>query len=200
MGNKIRNKTQIVYSGNYKRMSSNTEIACNFCMCNRLLKSNSSQRREQEIVVNKDTNNESFLLAMISSFQIKEKNWIGERNRLLNEMLWMKEELSAIREFIVNDQTNCEWFSDLTKNYQTPIPAFIRACHVEPENEEKHSSSTKIESFAYTIAKESNVKRKQKVLFISNYETPELEVDTEKNLSAMLNQVHSETKDSSIYK
>ena len=197
---RTRNVAQVSYSDNNKRNDVNSEFFGNNWVGVGLLNTFNNLWREPKIDWKKASANDNSLLAIIDSFKLKEKKWIEENNQMKSEMLCMKEELSAIREFILDDQSHKNETDKFVKKFQIPIPSFIRACHYDIDNEKSQLFDNQTYNFNYKMPKEVSIKRRQKVLFISNFETPEMEPESERNSSILFNPIHSETKDSSIYK
>ena len=90
-------------------------------------------------------------------------------------MMCLKEELNAIREFIVNDKSYQNSICDLTKNYTTPIPSFIRACHVQFDSDEKQLQNDKTKNYAISLSQSQKLDMINKSKIISNFVTPDLE-------------------------
>lgn len=90
---------------------------------------------------NANSTYESTLHIMIKTYQDKEKRWTEEKLAMRNEMIWLKEELKAIRSFILTDKAFPTSFASFNKQQLTPVPAFIRAWQVssfDSDDEDKN--------------------------------------------------------------
>lgn len=85
---------------------------------------------------NANSTYESTLHIMIKTYQDKEKRWMEEKRAMRNEMIWLKEELKAIRSFILTDKAFPTSFASFNKQHLTPVPAFIRAWQVSSYDSE----------------------------------------------------------------
>ena len=111
----------------------------------------------------------------------------------------LKEELNAIREFIVNDKSYQNSICDLTKNYTTPIPSFIRACHVQFDSDEKQLQNDKTKNYAISLSQSQKLGIVNKSKIISNFVTPDLETSKKNKTADFFYPISSETKDSCVY-
>jgi len=69
------------------------------------------------------------LVIMVKRYKDKEKRWMQEKFDLNNRIESLKEELNAIRRYILSDKTATSLIHDAAISQQIPIPAFIRACN-----------------------------------------------------------------------
>lgn len=93
-------------------------------------------RNRRELNLDSHENSEyNSMLVMIRRYREKEKKWNEEKEKMKIEMLWLKEEINAIRSFILTEKTILGKVGDLTHSQPTPIPTFMRAWDLNLENE-----------------------------------------------------------------
>lgn len=88
-------------------------------------------RREPEIY----KNNQNSLVTMIKKYREKEKKWLKDKEDMRSEMICLKEELNAIKNFIMSEKSLTGELDNMATNKNAPVPAFIRAWHIPFDDE-----------------------------------------------------------------
>lgn len=64
---------------------------------------------------------------MIKKYREKEKKWLKDKEDMRSEMICLKEELNAIKNFIMSEKSLTGELDNMATNKNAPVPAFIRA-------------------------------------------------------------------------
>lgn len=86
--------------------------------------------------------NEHNIHIMIKSYQDKESKWLHEKKHLRNEITCLKEELKAIRSFILADKAIPTSLDNPSEDHEI-VPAFLRACNDSISSDEKPSKKSR---------------------------------------------------------
>ena len=170
-------RNKISYSASMRRIDRDKNFLIQNWKWNGFLDPIRNLRRENEIIENKNSILENSLLITLQSYKDKEKRWIDEKNRMKNEMLWLKEELNAIREFILSEKSFPSNGKDLSKYIPTPIPAFIRAWHTQLDDEADISQADVKSNFVQSSSQDRKLMQTSKVKAITGFATPDTQVN-----------------------
>ena len=130
LGNKKQGK-KVSYSASLRRSENDNWVLWNW---GRLIEFNRN-RRETGFLDTPDSSGYNSMVGMIRRYREKENQWNEEREKMRTEMLWLKEELNAIKNFIMAETNTLGVVNDTKNSDPNPIPTFIRAWHMGLEDE-----------------------------------------------------------------